>query len=340
MAKTTINKYLPATLRPLLALSAYGFIVYKLAGYYSHWQARELEETFDFSGGWFFVVVISMAVNWLLEAMRWQKLTAGIQHLSLYQSIKAVLTGITIGLLTPKRIGDVGGRCMMMPPGNRQQGLLAFGVGSLLQSGVTLVYGALALLLLLAGEAHLQGPQGIILLLAALVPGSLLLLAVNNLPFVEKLLLKIPWLKKQAPALAYLSNQKRNHLFRIFLLGMARYLVFSTQFYLLLRMFGTHVSFSQAFIAIGLMYFLMAFIPVSSLAELGIRGSIAAFAFGLFTPHTEGAILAASGLWIINLALPALTGAWIIGTSNYKFNVAPIRLKPGRAKRYRPLEIP
>ena len=306
------EKILTRIIKSFVILAAYGFVIYKLAGYYASWKSEGLPETFEWSTGWFLLVLVLMGLNWLLEAFRWKKLVQDIQNISILQSLKAVLSGIAIGLLTPKRIGDVGGRCMMMKPENRYQGLMVFGLGSLLQSGVTLLFGILSLLMILPGGKLIPEQKTTFLALATSL-GIILFFLITKLPSIKSLLLKIPWIHPENRTLEYLDRQKSSHLMRIFALGMIRYLVFATQFVLLLNLFGNNIALLHAYIAIGMMYFLITFIPVSSLAELGIRGSIAAFTFSFFTPHTEGAILAASGLWIINLALPAMAGAWIIG---------------------------
>jgi hypothetical protein len=312
MALMPNKKILTRILKSILILAAYGYVIYKLSRYYASWQSGGLTDTFHWNTGLFLLLLLMMGLNWLLEALRWKWLIRDIRHISLVQSLKAVLSGIAIGLLTPKRIGDVGGRCMMMKPENRYQGLLAFGLGSLLQSGVTLFFGILSVLVILPGEMLIH-QQKVTFLLLGVSLGLLLILLIAKLPSIKPLLMKIPGLRKGHRSLDYLERQDISHIIKIFLIGMIRYMVFSTQFVVLLYLFGTPVSAFHAYVAIGLMYFLITFIPVSSLAELGIRGSIAAFTFGFYTSHTEGAILAASGLWIINLALPALAGAWIIG---------------------------
>jgi len=306
------KKILSRIIKSTLTLAAYGFVVYKLADYYASWQSRGLQESVEWNTGWFLLLVALMGLNWMLEAVRWKKLISSIQDISLSRSLKAVLSGIAIGLLTPRRIGDVGGRCMMMSPENRYRGLMAFSLGSILQSGVTLFFGILSLLMILPGGKLIPG-QMITLLVLATSLGILFFLFITNPSSIKSLLLKIPGLDPGNKTLNYLERQHVSHLMAIYGIGIVRYMVFATQFVLLLKIFGTQISVVDAYIAIGLMYFLIAFLPVSSLAELGIRGSIAAFTFSFFTTHTEGAILAASGLWIINLALPALAGAWIIG---------------------------
>jgi hypothetical protein len=97
---------------------------------------------------------------------------------------------------------------------------------------------------------------------------------------------------------------------------MLRYLVFSGQFYLLLRAFGLNIPYFQALMLISMTYFVMAAIPTIALADLGIRGSVSIYFIGIFFGGgiaCSTSILSASTLiWTINLAIPALFGIFFI----------------------------
>jgi hypothetical protein len=108
-------------------------------------------------------------------------------------------------------------------------------------------------------------------------------------------------------------------------LSLARYIVFSAQFYLLLVIFGAGVPASQAIILIPVIYLIMTIVPSIALADLGIRGSVALFMFGLYFTrygeadgNTDIAILTATTLlWFINLIIPAILGTFFV--FNLKF---------------------
>ena len=61
----------------------------------------------------------------------------------------------------------------------------------------------------------------------------------------------------------------------------------------------------------------MTFLPLSSLVELGVRGSVASFVFGMFTIQPGSGVLAVFSLWVINLGLPAVLGAFIVYHSKH-----------------------
>jgi len=104
------------------------------------------------------------------------------------------------------------------------------------------------------------------------------------------------------------------------LLSFSRYIVFSTQFFILLRIAGTGLPFSQAVFLIPVIYLVMTVIPTIALTDLGIRGSVSLFVLGLYfqkygtgNADTEIAILTSSSvLWLINLVIPAIMGTFFV----------------------------
>ena len=61
-----------------------------------------------------------------------------------------------------------------------------------------------------------------------------------------------------------------------------RYCVFALQFYILLMMFSVRIPFLHGMMIISMIFFVMTAIPTVTLAELGIRGSVALQLVGLY----------------------------------------------------------
>jgi hypothetical protein len=123
-------------------------------------------------------------------------------------------------------------------------------------------------------------------------------------------------LKRLQPFFRVFAFYHNREMATVMLLSLFRYLVFSTQFYLLLRLFGVSIPYFNALVLIALIYFIMAIIPTVALTELGIRGSVSLYIFGLYFAHlipltgvnNMGVFAASTLLWFINLGLPALIG--------------------------------
>ena len=65
----------------------------------------------------FWLVIVLVFVNWGFEAKKWKLLITPIQKMSFFTAFKSVLTGVTLSLNTPNRIGEYGGRILYVKEG-------------------------------------------------------------------------------------------------------------------------------------------------------------------------------------------------------------------------------
>jgi uncharacterized membrane protein YbhN (UPF0104 family) len=298
----------------VLILLSYGFIIYKIANF------KELRSV-DFSVHHYcyfdflilIFVIILMLLNWSIEAIKWNILVDKVQHFSFFKALQAVFSGITIGIFTPNRVGEIGGRVLFMEKGKRTFGVLATGFGSFAQFITTLIAGifGFVLFLILYSDRITINPifnnftvYGLIIILIILI------WIYFNIKRIKSLLLKIRFFKSKADQLEYLSDTKLGDLLKIILLSFTRYFVFISQFFLLLIFFDIYLTISQAYISISLIYLFATLIPTTTLIELGIRGSLAIFFIGLFSNNLLGIVLSTSLLWLINIAIPSIIGSF------------------------------
>jgi len=87
----------------------------------------------------FWAVVILAFINWGIEARKWQLLVKSLQRISYFVAFKAVLSGVTLSLNTPNRIGEYGGRILYVKEGNRIKAISLSIAGSMSQLIVTLL---------------------------------------------------------------------------------------------------------------------------------------------------------------------------------------------------------
>ena len=126
------------------------------------------------------------------------------------------------------------------------------------------------------------------------------------------MLSKIKFLNKYEKYNTVFSFYSTIELAKILLFSVARYVVFTTQFFILLLVFGVEISYLDAIVLIMIMLFVISIIPTIAITEIGVRGSVAISLFGLISFNTIGIISATLVLWIINLLLPALIGTFFI----------------------------
>ncbi len=119
---------------------------------------------------------------------------------------------------------------------------------------------------------------------------------------------------------AVLSYYSRRELTKVLILSFLRYCVFSFQYIILLRMFNIPLSIGNLFMAVMVIFALLVVIPSVALSEFGVRSTVAVFVIGMMLPIglrndpmvNLGIIGAASTLWLINVALPAIIGSFFV----------------------------
>jgi hypothetical protein len=61
-----------------------------------------------------------------------------------------------------------------------------------------------------------------------------------------------------------------------------------------------------------LYFFAMAVIPSFAIAELPVRGTLSLWLIGLFSTNKAGIVLTTVCIWLINLIVPAIAGAFLL----------------------------
>lgn len=270
----------------------------------------------------FAIVIILLPVNLLIESYKWQFLINKLEKVSLFNALKAIMAGISVSMFTPYRIGDFLGRVFILTKANRIQATLSTIIGNMAQFVTTLIFGVAAIVLFfpeLIVSLHYQLNFWIYsgIILAAIFTLTLVVFAYLNFAAFSGIIKRInnKTYNRIAKYIEVFSKYSAKELTKVLLLSMLRYLVFSFQFFLLFRIFGIPLDYFHAMILIGIIYLVVSGIPTIALSELGVRGTVSLYIFQLYfgdqrvAQNYSGDVLsAASSLWIINLALPALMG--------------------------------
>lgn len=325
-----VHKNFLPLIRILIALAAVSFLIYTLAGI-SGKEWIIWKSTLNLSIANLIIlafVILLMPFNWGLEVLKWKLLSAKVEVQTWTKSVYAILYGISLGMITPKRSGEFAGRVYWLQPGNRLPGLLLNTAGSLSQLFITLVAGAVAVTVMLPqlqlNFIHMAPKMASLswFLRAGIFGG----ITIGGLVFLLPVIARTTQSNRNtirgkiSGSLRVFSLLSPKDMFAQIGLSALRYSIFCIQFYLLLKLFGLQIPFFTAISLIAMIYLIMTLIPLSAIWELGVRGSVAVLVFGLyFTPSEstifEMPVLAATTLlWAINLALPALAGG-VLGLS-------------------------
>lgn len=260
-------------------------------------------------------MVLLMPVNWGLEAWKWQKLVKSIRPIGFFQSLKAVLTGVSFSVSMPNRVGEYVGRMMYMPEGSRLKTISAAVVGSMAQLITTLVFG-LAALALLKKNLLTHHPQFVIwyqfAFYALFILLVLLLLAFFSVDVFVTRIRKWFGENKYLYLVESLSNFNGHFLVHIIIISFLRYGVFLLQYVLVFYFFHLDVPPIRMILVTNVIFLAMAVIPSIALVEVGLRGEVSLKLMGMFTLNTLAIGLATVTIWFLNLILPAVIGSLLL----------------------------
>ena len=261
-----------------------------------------------------------MFANWGCESLKWQVLISHIQPISFLKAFRAILSGLSVSLAmnTPNGTGEYVGRILYINEGNRLRAITLTFVGSISQLIVTMVLGIIGIFLL---REHLNSATTVSVFLVkwsdALAYASIaitiaLVFIYFKIGVLIRLLEKIPFVSKYTYFIQKLEDFGWKELLKVLLISLLRYSVFVVQYLLLLQVFHVGLDPITSVWLIAIMFLALAIIPTIALAELGVRGKISIFLFGMFSTNTLGIVLTASSIWLINLVVPALAGSLFI----------------------------
>ena len=270
-------------------------------------------------------LLLLMVINWGIESVKWRMLIRQSEEISIGKAYQAVLGGLAVSVFTPNRVGEFIGRVFILQKTDPVKAILLTLVGSFSQLLVTVVAGTAAyvffapkyLSLMLFDSTWLVSGISIAMALMSLF----MMFVFFNIPVLHRISILLPEkyserIKNSIDAIAGCSKQL---LLKTVLLSALRYLVFSTQFFLAIRLMGLQFTAQECLLAIPVLYLMLMAIPTVALTEIGVRGSVSVFIFGLMAGarglDSSGmlAIISASTLiWFLNIAVPSLAGVLVV----------------------------
>jgi hypothetical protein len=270
------------------------------------------------------VVFLLMFVNWGLETLKWKVLLKHLHRISFWEGFKAILSGVAFALNTPNRIGEYGGRVLFIPEGKRVRAVSLTLAGSFSQLLVTLLFGSIGLYLLknrIVGTETFTSLQVWITVFQVLVFFLTLMgfIIYFRLGWLIKGIDKLPGIQKYTRHIAVLEEMNVSILLNVLILSLLRFLVFIIQYNLMLQLMQVEIGWWPGFWAISVLFLLLATVPTIAMLELGLRWEYSIMLLGLFSPHVLGIYAAATGIWLINLVVPALAGSlFMLGIRVFK----------------------
>ncbi|TGD82453.1 lysylphosphatidylglycerol synthase transmembrane domain-containing protein [Hymenobacter wooponensis] len=250
-----------------------------------------------------------MPANWGLEAWKWWRLARHLEPVSFRRSFRAVLVGLTLGFVTPNRVGDYAGRIIELKS-RRLDALGAVFLGRYCQLVVTVLAGTIGLLyFVLRFYLHSYPATGLGLVVAVVLTNLAVMLPLYRSRLLVAAVMAVRPLRRFRRFLAVMPTYPAWDLTAVLLISGLRYAVFCAQFGLLLVAYGAHAPFVPGAAAIAGTLLLKSLVPsLNALADVGVRELSATHLFGLLGEPVLPVLSASISLWVINIALPSAVG--------------------------------
>lgn len=263
--------------------------------------------------GWLMLLPFLTLINWLLEAFKWQMLSNRVEKISLWQSVQGVLTGLSLGFVTPHAIGDYAGRIWQLKNDKRLESLGAIMLGRAMQFFPTFVFGLLGIAyFFFSTDLYVFRLTVFISISTGLFTG-LLLFIYGRHPFLKALSIK-PF-KRFQKYFTIVTLYSPKEMISFIGIAFGRYIVFAFQFMVLLVLVGASDNVWLLIAGVTWTFLGKSIIPsFNFLSDLGVREFSALFFFTHFQVDAMPVVLASFSLWCFNLFIPSIVGLVGIGS--------------------------
>lgn len=241
----------------------------------------------------FLIVLALMVVNWALEAFKWKTSIEIFEKISFMESMRVVLVGLALNWIFPFSTGDVITRLTSLK--SKARATSAMVVNRSIMMLITIVYGLISVKYY-SGRIEMKWPFLIGLL-------SILL----GLILFRKALSKFS---------EYFHILSTKAFLQIGLLSLVRYLVFVTQFYLLLDLFLPDIPPVVKILGIGWIFFFRTMLP-SFFGGVGIREASGLIFFS-DVDNLTSILLPIFFIWLVNTVVPSIGGLVFLSLSKRK----------------------
>ena len=257
------------------------------------------------------ILIIFTTFNWFFEISKWHLLISFMNKYSFKKALIQSLASLTTSLITPNRIGEYGAKALYFEKKQRNQILGLNLVGNFYQLLMTLIFGIIGFsYFVFQHKIGIEFYQIFKVILFGFFVSIALFFIAKYFNYSNSFYKKIrTFIKKISTRL----NLK------VCLYSFLRFVTFSHQFYFLLLIFKIDISYFEALSAITSIYLIASFIPMLSLFDVVLKGTVAVFIFSFYNIQPIIILSITSIMWILNFVLPAIIGSYFVLTFKPNF---------------------
>ena len=282
----------------LIVVGAFYFIYSKLANTNDFNWMRLWEITKENSILFILFILFLSIANRFLEILKWQNLVAVVKPISVATASKHVLGALTAGIFTPNGVGEYAGKALYFE--KDKTGTILF--LNLICNGIQMIISVVSGIIGLFVMGYFQ--FGLVLLFAILILVLFFYLTKN---------ITIKGYSFQTLASKINTIPKAIHKKNI-VLAIARYLIFSHQYYFLFLFFGANLSYFDIYFTVTIVYFLSSSLPSFQFLDFAVKGSVALYFFQKFGVASTTVIFVTTLMWFLNVVIPVLIGSYFVLT--------------------------
>lgn len=270
------------------------------------------------NASWMVFAILLMPLNWAVETLKWQVLIRKVERVPFFKAFKGIFLGVSLSVFTPNRIGEYGGRILVVKPENNWKTIVATLVSSFSQQIALMSLGLLGLLYFMLYYL-IEDTSDLIITGVGLLGITLIvfmLMCYYNVRLAIPLFERLPYLRRFTKHMEVLEQYSSRELSEALFYAVLRYLIYTLQYYLILRFFGIDAPFLTGIAGIATIFLLQTSIPLPAIADLFVRSEVAIFIWGNFTNNEISILASTFGLWFLNIIIPAALGMLLVFSVN------------------------
>ena len=244
--------------------------------------------------------------NHFLEILKWKNLVSFTEKISLNEATKQSLASLTTSLITPNRIGEYGAKALHFEKKFRKQIVGLNLVGNFYQMLATIILGII-------GFAYFYYNNDVYINFRRVARVLLLGVFLISAFFFGAKHFKYRGYGAEK-ARKFIDKIPRSLNLKIAFLSLFRYVVFSHQLYFLLLIFNVEITYIEAISAIASVYFVASIVPMLSLFDVVLKGTVAVWIFSYFDIPPITILTITTLMWILNFVVPAIIGSYYVLT--------------------------
>jgi hypothetical protein len=291
------KQFLVLLVKLLIVVGAFYFIYNQLA----HNDALDWERFIAIYNknksvaGILFILFLSF-LNRFLEILKWQNLVASFQKITVPEATKQVLASLTAGIFTPNGLGEYAGKALYFEKSKAKQIVFLNLICNGIQLILSVVLGTFGLWILGFGNWVLCiFGIAILFFLFSFLSKKIKIKGYSIQKFIEKI--------NEIPKAIHQKN---------ILLGIARYVTFSHQYYFLFLAFDVHLPYFTLMATIMSVYFLASSLPSFQFLDFAVKGSVAVYFFSPLHVNEWIVVFVTTLMWFLNVVIPVVLGSYFV----------------------------